>query len=194
MAFKKENEIKRSIELISMIDMVFILLVFFLVTVFAMKISVGKEWKLPIPTPKNEPGHAQVFIQIKSADTYFLLDESAQEVTNELLKKFRLYPAERRNRKVLEQLEEQFTFRSDQFRNRLKDFVRSAANRDSSKYYIVIRCPDEIPYSAVIQIIAILSEAQNIRFGCIGGEMSDIRKGKVKTGIEKGRTVLKLDF
>jgi biopolymer transport protein ExbD len=193
MAFKREKEAKQSIELLSLIDMIFILLVFFLVTTFA-GMGPGDEQALMIPTPKNRPGHAQLFIQIKNSGEFFWLDDRAQEAVNQLMLQFSLYPANMKNRMVWEQLESRFTFQSVDFQRRLTDFVRSSKAKPNRDYYIIIRCPDDVPYSAVMRIISILSAAENIKYGCIGGEMSDIRNARVTTGVYKGRTVLKLDF
>lgn len=193
MAFKKEKVANQSIELLSLIDMIFILLVFFLVTTFA-GMGPGDEQALMIPTPKNRPGHAQLFIQIRNTGEYFWLDDRAQNVVSDLMLRFSLYPANMKNRMVWEQLESRFTFKSDEFESRLNGFVKSAKAKPDREYYIIIRCPDNIAYSSVMRIISILSSAENIKYGCIGGEMSDIRGTRVATGIYRGRTVLKIDF
>ena len=181
---------KRKLQLISLMDVVFILLIFFLVSIFFASMP-NEERKLPVPTPKNKPGYAQVLVQLIDDQKFFYIDPL---ITQDLVKKITeidrmtFLPAAERLRRKKRLLLKTGTFRySDPSRpgvNQLKQKINrliSLANQNpQARYFVMIRCPDNLEYSRVIQIIQQLSKAKyaNIQYGLVGGTIDDIRNCK----------------
>lgn len=165
----------RRTQLHSLIDMAFILLLFFLVTSMLAKMG-GSEQKLAIPTPKNEPGRAQIVIQIIDENRFWYLGESARQAALEILQNTFLSDAA-----IKEEIIKSFrTLECDRSRlwSNIQALKAEAAQHSSNQYFVVIRCPDELPYGVVMDIIHALSGVDNIQFGCVGGVLSDITQAK----------------
>jgi len=186
---QRESE-KRKLQLISLMDVVFILLLFFLVSVFFASMP-NEERKLPVPTPKNEPGYAQVLIQLIDDKKFFYVDPL---ITKDLVKKITeidrmtyLSPAERLKRKK-ELLLRTCTFtytdpkmpNVNRLRVKINQLIDLANKSPQARYFVMIRCPDNLEYASVIQIIQQLSKAKygNIQYGLVGGTIDDIRKSR----------------
>lgn len=72
MAFRSMEQPKRRISLMGLIDVIFLLLIFFLVTSI---VQPGmQEHEVRLPTPTNERGKANVLIQIVEPDQFVYLD------------------------------------------------------------------------------------------------------------------------
>lgn len=165
----------RRTQLHSLIDMAFILLLFFLVTSMLAKMG-GSEQKLAIPTPKNEPGRAQVVIQIIDENRFWYLGEAARQAALEILQNTFLSDAA-----IKEEIIKSFrNLECDRSRllSNIEALKAEAAQHSSNQYFVVIRCPDELPYGVVMDIIQALSGDANIRFGCVGGVLSDITQAR----------------
>lgn len=172
--------------LISLMDVVFILLIFFLVSVFFASLP-NEERKLFIPTPKNEAGSAQVLIQLVDENTFFYIDP---QVTEKLVvditgidSRTGLSDSRRLSLKK-DILMRQCTFplqNPNTGRNNLlqkvNGLVTYANTHPEEEFFVVIRCPGALPYSRVIEIIQVLSKSsyKNIQYGCVGGDVDDIR-------------------
>ena len=121
MAFKKKRRPKERVELVSLIDMVFILLVFFLVTSFVIRMPI-QERSVSIPTPENKLGRAQIVIQYIDEERVFWLDEQAASVVEEVEENYGyLSPVRLRNR-ILSELISRNTFSVEQLEEKLKQF------------------------------------------------------------------------
>ncbi len=209
MAIKKQQEERKKMELTSLIDMVFILLVFFLVTVTVVQLTV-KEQKLPVPTPISEPGRAQILIQLLDDGRFLWIDEQATSVVSKIMNRIErnfsyLSPRELETKKTktaLNAILNRNIFPKDRLEKKLDQLIAKANKEPSSQYFILLRVPDSVPYYHIIDIIQKLSQARfhNISYGCIGGSIEQIRKSKnVKVVIERDkngrrRENLRIDF
>jgi len=143
MAFRRIPNERRKIQLVSLIDLIFILLIFFIITSIMIKLTKG-ESRLYIPTPVNEPGEAQILIQILDEDHYLWIDRKMTRDRNQLFAE-------------IESLKEASNFQS---------------NRE---YFVLIRCPEHVPYHYATGIIERLSDNPNFEYGCVAGSIEDIR-------------------
>ncbi|MBN1783187.1 biopolymer transporter ExbD [bacterium] len=193
MSFKKKYSAKQPPELVSLIDMIFILLVFFLVTSFAIKMPL-QERSLLVPTPENKPGRAQIFIQFLDEDHLFWLDESANRDVETWDRELFYMLGDQKNREIIQRLIRKNQMPSGDFYGKLRLFVQHAKMQRNRTFFIVIRCPDHVPYVAVMKVLSILSQADNVEYGCLGGSIDDLLKSRISTGVYQGKTVLKIDF
>ena len=193
MPFKRKNIYKEPPELVSLIDMIFILLVFFLVTSFAIKMPL-QERALVVPTPENKTGRAQILIQIVNDQRYFWIDEQATRDVIAWEKQLFYLPDRQKDRDILKRLARKFTMSAPQFNETLRNFVNQAKQNRQRKYFTIIRCPDEIPYIHVMEILSQLSQAENVEYGCLGGGMNEILESQISRGQYQGKQVLRIDL
>lgn len=182
MKSRTSGDDKRKLNLISLMDVVFILLIFFLVSVFFASLP-NEERKLFIPTPKNEAGSAQVLIQLIDDESYFYIDPLMTEsLVNDIAAIDRgglSTSAKLAAKKNL--LMRRCKFKMDDPQNNLFDklakLVDHANTHPEEEYFVIIRCPGNLPYSKVIDVIQVLANStyQNIQYGCVGGTIDDIR-------------------
>jgi biopolymer transport protein ExbD len=187
MAFKKLSNENRRLPLVSLIDLIFILLIFFIVTSTMIRLTRG-ESRLHIPTPKNEPGEAQILIQIIDENNYLWLDHTAIDTLyrhNRLLRK----PADARAKVDL--LLEKMTLNTEALMLRLDNLQESLSNGLKKEYFVLIRCPEALPYFYATHIVERLVHNPYVEFGCVAGELEDIRSSK-NLFIEGN--VLQIDF
>jgi len=184
LAFKKLNKHKQQMELVSLIDMIFILLVFFLVTSFVIRMPL-QERKLYLPTPQNKLGRAQILIQFVDEDQCFWLDETASDVVTKIEENFGYLSNERLRDKILAQLTSEHIIPYSELIVKLQDLKEEANNNPSRKYFILIRCPYEMEFFRVIYVIEILTNTQfgNVQYGCVGGSYDDIIQCKQITNV-----------
>ena len=179
MAFKVKQKQKQRVELVSLIDMIFILLVFFLVTSFVIRMRF-EERGLYVPTPENTLGRAQIVVQFIDELRVFWLDENASSVVADVEENFGfLSPSSLRDR-ILTELLDRHVITFDQLMTNL-DQLRLRADADPYiKFFVLIRCPNWIPYYRVIEVITKISDTsyRNIKYGCVGGTLDDIRRCK----------------
>ena len=197
------NGSKRKLQLISLIDMVFILLVFFLVTIFVVR-EPREEMKLTVPTPENKPGRAQILIQLLPSGEFFMIDESAMKIVERVFQdvdnKFGyLSPhnlQEKKKNETYRALAQRFTYPAKQLSRRLQLLINRANSHPNEKYFVLIRCPNEVPYARVINLIEKLSLSQysNIIYGCVGGSLEQIKNCKqIRIVSEKDERGIKRD-
>ena len=179
MAFRKRETDRRKIELISLIDVVFLLLLFFLVTSFVIHLS-KQEQKLDIPTPKNIRGRTQILIQLMERGNFFWIDENSVTMVRKIREEKSYLPTNLINAEILNKLLNTNSFSETGFKAKLQEFVRKADQDPRAKYFVLIRCPNEIPYFRVVDIIKTLSSSKygNIKYGCVGGSIAQIRNCK----------------
>lgn len=177
MAFKPLNIGLHKPQLHSLIDMAFILMLFFLVTTAITKMS-EQENKLPLPTPKDEPGRAQILVQFIDGNKFLFIDETANAVVSAIESQFNWKPVEWRRQETLRRLQTQFVFDKEQLLAKLAALKNRAREMPEESYFLLIRCPDELPYFHVIDIIQAVSGLSNIRYGCVGGSLGDIQNAQ----------------
>ncbi len=180
MAFKRRDNEKKKMQLVSLIDMAFILLLFFMVTIFVANL-LKQEQKIFVPTPKNEPGRAQILIQLLEDNKFVWIDKNATETVDRAWKRIEnedwfwpLSHQQKEKRKTEIALHALLRINpAAQLERKLKALVNEA-KKTGAKYFAIIRCPNEIPYSRVVDIIKILSLAETIEYGCVGGTLDQI--------------------
>ena len=201
MAFKEPKRKRESVELVSMVDMIFILLVFFLVNNFVIKIPL-QERSLYIPTPKNELGRAQIVIQFIDENRIFWLDETVSNLVNEIEENYGFYSETRLKRKIISELLSQNIITIRELNLQLDRLTKRADDDPYSSFFVLIRCPNHLSYYRIINIITKISDTtyRNIKYGCVGGTLDEIRNCKrIYTVVEddtKGRRRrnIRIDF
>lgn len=171
MAFKRISHEHRRIQLISLIDLIFILLIFFIITSIMIKLTQG-EAKLYIPTPKNEPGEAQILIQILAEDSFLWIDHTAIDTLNR--HSYRLSDPLSPEMKV-NLLLDKMTFDNSGLEKKVEELKRLAHDRPDKDYFVMIRCPDEQPYFYATNIIEKLVDTPNLEYGCVAGSIDELR-------------------
>ncbi len=176
MAFKNKRIQKERVELVSLIDMIFILLVFFLVTNFVIRMPM-KERSLSVPTPENTLGRAQIVLQFIDDQHVFWLDESSADIVDQVESTFGYLSAANLRQRILNELVKQNTFSINVVDEKLKALCERASENAYARYFVLIRCPNELPYYHVINVITQLSETpyRNVKYGCVGGTLEDIQ-------------------
>lgn len=174
MAFRKLSHGNRKIQLVSLIDLIFILLIFFIMTSVLIKITRG-EAKLYIPTPKSEPGEAQVLIQILDRDKYLWIDHTAVDT----LYRYRSeLPDANDSKTKVDLLLSKLVVDVAGLKDRLQGLESFSSGRFHKEYFILIRCPDDLPFYYAIEIVEMLVHNPNLEYGCVSGTISDIKESK----------------
>ena len=174
MAFRKLAHGNRKIQLVSLIDLIFILLIFFIMTSVLVKITRG-EAKLYIPTPKNEPGEAQVLIQILDKDSYLWIDHTAIDTLYRYGSKL---PAANDPQAKIDLLLNKMVVDVTGLNNRLRDLESKSSKRLNNEYFVLIRCPDDLPFHYATEIAEKLVHNPTFEYGCVSGTIDDIKEGK----------------
>ncbi|MFQ5864173.1 MAG: biopolymer transporter ExbD [bacterium] len=174
MAFKRFYRDHRKIQMLSLIDLIFILLLFFIITSVMIKLTRG-ETKLFVPTPKNEPGEAQILIQIMDEDDYFWLDHTAVDTLNRY--SYQLFNPDDPKAKM-DLLLTKMKLNSDLLNSRLEDLKKILSKDRNKEYFVLIRCPENKPYYYAINIIEQLVGLPNLEYGCVSGTIEDIRQSR----------------
>lgn len=176
MAFKVRKKPNEQLELVSLIDMILILLVFFLVTSYVMQLKFQEEG-LYVPTPENTRGRAQIVLQLMENGAFFWLDEKVSEEVQRLRATFGFLPEPDRSRSVVAELTKTHVFGQDRLAAKLAELKKRAQDHPEGTFFILIRCPNALPYARVIDVIADLTDAglPNLRYGCVGGEMGELQ-------------------
>lgn len=184
MAFRKLKRQEEKIELVSLIDMIFILLVFFLVTSYVIKLPL-QERSVYIPTPENVLGRAQIMIQIIHDDRFFWLDENAANVVEQIESDYGYFSEKKLQDQVLSALMNRNMMDYSQMAEKIA-LLKERANADPNvKYFVLIRCPNEIPYAVILEVISELTDTRfrNIQYGCVAGSLRDIQNASQITTI-----------
>ncbi len=187
MAFRRLTRDNRRLPLVSLIDLIFILLVFFIVSSVMIRLTRG-ESKLYIPTPKNEPGEAQILIQIIDDENYLWLDHTAIDTLYRY--SFLLRNPNDAAAKI-DLLAQRMTLNPEALWERLARLKGSLSGGVKKEYFVLIRCPEYVPYFYVTRIIEKLVDNPYLEFGCVAGDIEDIRSSK-KLLVEGN--VLQIDF
>jgi len=199
---KDKKRPKERIELVSLIDMIFILLVFFLVTSFVIRMPL-QERTLFVPTPNNEVGRAQILIQFIDSDTVFWLDETAAAVTERIEQEFGYLSSQRLRDRIFSELINSNTMSIERLKLQLDRLKQRAGDDPFARFFILIRCPNNLPYDRVIDVIGQVSDSNypNIRYGCTGGTLNEIRScRRIDTVVEvdpetgQRRKNIRIDF
>lgn len=189
MAFKKTIRPKHSVQLVSFMDIIFLLLIFYLVTGYNPKTSF-QEKNLYIPTPKNERGRAQMVLQFLDSGRMFWLDETTTDIVSKTEDSMGFLPVNQLNREILNALLQQCIFSEIDFGKKIREFVDRANQNPQASYFILIRVPSSMPYYRVVDVISILSNSQfqNIKYGCIPGTLEQFKECReIKTVLVEDR-------
>ncbi len=187
MAFRKLTQEDRRIQLVSLIDLIFILLIFFIITSILIKLTRG-EAQLYIPTPKNEPGEAQVLVQILDDENYLWVDHTAIDTLNQYTYRRK---APITTKAKVDVLLSKMTLDSTGLQRRIDHLVAESKDRPDKDYFVLIRCPDYLPYHYATSVVEKLVDAPNFEYGCVAGTIDDIKNSKK---ISVGSNVIEIDF
>ncbi|MBN1560488.1 biopolymer transporter ExbD [candidate division KSB1 bacterium] len=165
---------KRKPQLHSLIDMSFILLLFFLVTSMIVQMK-EKELKLSIPTPKNEPGRAQIFVQLIDEHRFLYIDQSANSIVEQVNTNFGFQSQSWRNERIISRFIQERASDKNGILTKLAALKDQALKNPEARFFILIRCPDEIPYYHIIDLVQAVAGASNIQYGCVGGSLADLQ-------------------
>jgi len=187
MALRKLVHGSRRVPLVSLIDLIFILLIFFVITSIMIRLTRG-ESKLYIPTPTNEPGEAQILIQIIDENNSLWLDHTAIDT---LYRYSHLLSPGGEPRAKVDLLLARMTIDEESLAGRLTRLRESLAGGLKKEYFVLIRCPENLPYYYATRIIEKLVDNPYIDYGCVSGSIEDIRTSK---NILVEGNVLQIDF
>ncbi len=171
MAFRKLSQGDRRIQLVSLIDLIFILLIFFIITSVLIKLTTG-EVQLHIPVPKNEPGDAQILIQILGRDSFLWLDHTAIDTLNTYSHRMK-QPLEPKSKINL--LLTKMAVDSAGLQHNIAKLKSAAHDKPNKDYFLIIRCPEEQPYYYATNIIEQLTDTPNFEYGCVAGSIEELR-------------------
>jgi len=194
-AFKKVEEGKHKLQLHSLIDMSFILLLFFLVTSMITQLS-DTEQLLSIPTPENKTGRAQILVQIIGENEYLYLDDSASIIVDEVLRNYGDWkPWQWVRNEIVRRLSTQATYSKSELLLKLALLKKQADAKQEENRFVLIRCPDEAPYYYVMDIIQSIAGSSNLNYGCVGGSLADIKNArKINVSRKQNRECLVIEF
>jgi len=167
LSFKKRFEINKNIELTSLIDMIFILFIFFLVSSYMIQ-TPSQERGLFLPTPKNEPGTAQILIQFVDANTIFWLDKSDYNFTKDNIM------SGLSTKNIISRLFNKNSMSIQRLDNEIEDLKLIVKQNPEEHYFILIRSPNDLSCGAVMNVISKIAGQTNIEYGCVGGSVNDI--------------------
>ena len=167
MSFKQRFKIKESIELVSLIDMIFILLIFFLVSSYVIQ-TPSQERGLFLPTPKNEPGTAQILIQIIDSNSIFWLDKSDYTfIRNSILSGLS-------TKDIVSRLYNRNSMSIQDLDSKISNLKNMVVQDPEEHYFCLIRSPNDLACGVVMDVISKIAGQSNIEYGCVGGAVNDI--------------------
>ncbi len=177
MSFNQKKRPKEHIELISFFDIFFILFVFFLVTSFVVRMPL-QERILYIPTPENTLGRAQIVVQFIDEANVFWLDEEVSSLVTEIEENYGYLSDARLRDRIFDALFNQNVLTLQELDTKLSQLRLRANQNPDLEYFLLVRCPNEIPYFHVLDVITAISETsfRNIKYGCVGGTFDEIRR------------------
>ena len=84
----------------------------------------------------------------------------------------------------------------------MEALVKRADSDPYVSYFVLIRCPNDLPYHRIIHIITKISDTtyRNVKYGCVGGTVEDIQNCKrIATVVERDakgrrRKNIRIDF
>jgi biopolymer transport protein ExbD len=197
LAFERRITGKKEIQLVSCMDMIFNLLLFFLVT-SNIATNAKLEKRFVFPTPKYDLGSAEIFIQWIDDKSVFWVDQAASSQVQRVLDQYSYMTPEEQNRETVALLKIQNQLNTDQFDRKLQAVIETADANPGKKYFALLRCPNEVPYDRVIDAVARLSGAKygNVEYGCVGGSLSEMRMSVLERTDEDGniRRLIRIDF
>lgn len=211
MALKKRIADRKTLQLISLFDVVFLLILFFLVTRVISVIGVDIN-EVAVRVPENEEGEAQICIQVTTPRDngnvgFYWIDSDSVRTTIE------------RTRRALGLTADDTTDRGTirlalanlplLDKSMIKEKISILKNRLlrnlRENYFVVIRCPGENSYSDLIEIIDALkgrgsANVPNLQYGCIEGSFDQILNAqrmeyrRVDVGRGRQQNVLRIAF
>ncbi len=187
MAFKREAPHGRKLQMVSLIDLIFILLIFFIISSILIRMTDG-EAQLYLPTPKNEPGETQVMIQIIDADSYVWLDHTAIDTL--------LHYSENGTRRLsteakVDLLVDKMSLDSRRLGQRIERLKQEVNAKPDLDFFVLVRCPDELPYYFATNVVEKLVDSPHFQYGCVGGSIADLR---ASSDIFIERNVIQIEF
>ena len=160
--------------MVSLIDLIFILLIFFIITSILVRMSDG-EARLYLPTPKNEPGEAQILIQIVDNDEYVWLDHTAIDTLYHYMDEgsVRFGTAGK-----LSLLLDKMRVNAAELNRRFELLKKASLAKPVNDYFVLVRCPEDKPYTYATDIIEKVADLPNFEYGCVGGSLTELQNSR----------------
>ncbi len=151
-----------------------------------LQLSQGETHRF-VPTPKNEPREAQLLIQIIDEGRYLWVDHTAIDLLRQLE-----YNAGRKpdTRTKINFLVEEMTLDKAELFSRL-EHLASRDRAHNKAYFVLIRCPDALPYHYATSVIEKLVGNPRFEYGCVSGTLEEILASK---NIRIEGNVLEINF
>ena len=156
-----------------------------------------EERKVSLPTPENVYGRAQIVIQFIDNEEVFWLNESSADVVKRMTDENWDLTPKQLQRLILNTLIKENTISLTELETKLDELKIMAKRNLNSNYFVQIRCPNDLPYQTVINVVSQLAdnEFRNIKYGCVGGSIDEIKNcRRLVTVRDKGRLNLQIDF
>jgi biopolymer transport protein ExbD len=197
LSFKRRITGHNDVQLVSFMDMIFNLLLFFLVASY-IATNTKAEKRFVFPTPKNELGSAEVFIQWVDERTVFWIDQGSSAEVQRVLNQYSYLTAEEQSRTAIGILHDGSRLDSNGLLQRLQSLVLTADSNPGRKYFVLLRCPNHIPYAVVLDVVAKLTEARynNVEYGTAGGTLEQLKLNVMESPDGEGnvRKIIRIDF
>lgn len=147
--------------------MIFILFIFFLVSSYVIQ-TPPQERGLFLPTPENQPGTAQILVQVIDTNTMFWLDRSDYEfIRNNIFSGLS-------TRDIVSRLYNKNSLSIQQLDKKINSVKRMVEQNPEEHYFVLIRSPNDLPCGVIMDVISKVAGQMNIEYGCIGGSINDI--------------------
>ena len=63
-------------------------------------------------------------------------------------------------------------------KDRFKDLESLSGRQLNKEYFVLIRCPDNLPFHYATELVEMLVRNPNFEYGCVSGTISDIKESK----------------
>jgi biopolymer transport protein ExbD len=197
LSFRRRIGGSKDAQFVSFMDMIFNLLLFFLVASYITTNS-RVEKRFVFPTPKYELGSAEVFIQWIDESTVFWIDQEASVEVQRTLSEYSYLTPGEQSRTVIGVLQDRSRLDAGRLLQRLQSLVQTADSNPGKKYFVLLRCPNQIPYSVVLDVVARLADARynNVEYGTVGGTLDQLQLSVLENTDIQGnlRKIIRIDF
>lgn len=188
MSFKHDPLLREKYGLTPLIDMVFLLLIFFLVTSY-VGTGVISEQTLLVPTPIQKEGVMNILIQLYKTKTGDLRAYYIDSSINEVYRRIDAGSDYRFNfvtkdptikaKRVFQVIEWDYDLSINALKKRLKELESS-----KTSLFIGVRCPYDVPYFEAIEVTSDIPVRSRfgwpIRYGFIEGEKKTLFSANIK--------------
>lgn len=188
MPFKHGFLDRKKYGLTPLIDMVFLLLIFFLVTSY-VGTGVISEQKLLVPTPIQKEGEMNILIQLYKSNNgdlrCYYIDYTINQVYRRIVegREYRFGTLSTDPKVVTDRVFQVIKLDYDLSINALKSRLQELTSSTTS-LFIGVRCPYDVPYFEAVEITSIIPTTSRygwpIRYGFIEGEKETLFSANIR--------------